>query len=352
MFSKGKAIILFIESIFSFIEKVVLLALNLSPVLHISSDNNFDSIKNTGDQRISIISIPLGDSFLYILTFDSEKGCNLFYRLHLSDVQVSRDINKITRDFISFDKVNSYRNNNTDLRLDFLNHKYSDCINSLNTLNNKVNSYVAISLVYAGFCGYLLTNTIDIKEDAYRYISYPLIFIILLNLTQSLFLLRVYLKVKGKEKSSFSTFKYNTSKSNLTSSIYFDWLSISDEITLSASLVKNIEKYFIRSMISSVILLVVIFLDRYGVFTMPKDLVQSSFYIVDSNGDFSSEEFLRLSKESKSQEFVFISAESNAGAKELISFTIKNLKLSEDSRIITLKDEVIDGYSLIVNTKD
>jgi hypothetical protein len=64
--------------------------LNLSPILHISRDKEFDSITQLTELRISIFSLPWGDKNLYFISLSKKCGFELFSVLRVSDLQPSR----------------------------------------------------------------------------------------------------------------------------------------------------------------------------------------------------------------------------------------------------------------------
>lgn len=330
---------------------------NLSPILHISRDKEFDSITQLSELRISIFSLPWGDKHLYFISLTKHNGFELFSVLRVSDLQPSRsqeDLVKHKSDFL-------YLNDDADglksqLRIDFLKHKHTDCQNSINTLNNKVNSYIAIALVYAGLCTFLFKSLLELPVSTISIVMWAIFVLSVIFLVNVLVLLRRYLQVKAVAKSKFSSFKESPEWKTLAASIYIDWLTSQEEQTVAATLVKNIEKYFIRSVALTTFLLIATALQPYNWLLVeqlgPED-PRTKFVLLDKEGSFSPKELLSLSKAiSTDKKVTFIYSSSNTMGKTTTDFVIKALELTEQNSTIELSDHFFNTKLLIASIEE
>ncbi|MEC6796819.1 hypothetical protein VXS03_07150 [Photobacterium sp. S4TG1] len=323
--------------------------LNYLPLFHLSCDESFDTIKSMTNFRFSFISLPWGDKHLYFLSY--KKGIKFFHVLRLSDINKpyeEEQVNDLTDKFLSLE--DDKENLNSQLRIEFLKFKYAELQNSINTLNNKVNNYIAISLVYIGVFTYLFKIAINVTSLPFVFFIWILLTLFGINLLNVLILLRRYLQVKSYMKSKFSSFKQSPDWRSLAKSFYIDWLTSKDEQNASASLVLNIEKYFIRSIVFSLLLFFSITIEPYMIKTssVNNSLNYNEIVLVDEYGKFSPEGLLKLSKNiSLDKKVVFIYSSSNILAKDTIDFTIKILNLSKHNLIIKLNDRLFDNKMII-----
>lgn len=126
---------------------------NQLPLFHISQDERFDSIENISDLRFSFIAFPWGDKYLYIASFlFTLKKFEWGKCLRLSDIQPPMELSELNKKVDAFyELTKKTAEEDSKLRIEFLKHKNEECKSSLNVLNNKVNSYIAVVLVYAVF---------------------------------------------------------------------------------------------------------------------------------------------------------------------------------------------------------
>ncbi|WP_299489865.1 hypothetical protein [uncultured Shewanella sp.] len=332
--------------------------LNLSPIFHISRDKEFDSITQLTELRISIFSFPWGDKHLYFISLSKEKGFELFSVIRTSDLQSSRNQQELNECKIKFLELNDGPNGfESQLRIEFLKHKHACSQNSINTLNNKVNSYIAIALVYAGLCAFLFKSIINLPVSTISIVMWAAFALSVIFLVNVLVLLRRYLQVKAVVKSMFSSFKESPDWKKLAEGIYIDWLTSQEEQVVAATLVKNIEKYFIRSAVLSALLLLSTVLQPYNWLENKQsssgDKTSTEFVLLDSEGNFSPQELLRLSKAiSPDKKITFIYSSSNAVGKATKDFTITALKLTEQNSTIELSDHFFDTNVLIANMEE
>ncbi|MFA0061785.1 hypothetical protein AB4370_18500 [Vibrio cyclitrophicus] len=332
--------------------------LNISPILHISRDKGFDSITQLTDLRISLLSLPWGDKHLYFISRTKEKGFEFFSVLKISDLQPSRsqeELKNCKSNFLELD--DDADEMKSQLRIDFLKHKHTDCQNSLNTLNNKVNSYIAIALVYAGVCTFLFKSLLQIPVSTTSCLlmwgGFALSIIFLINV---LVLLRRYLQVKASTKSMFNSFKDSPDWKKLSAGIYIDWLTSQEEQTAAATLVRNIEKYFIRSIALSTFLLIATALQPYNWLSTElsnEDSSRTNFVLLDKEGNFSPKELLNLSKAiSHNDKVTFIYSPSNTLGKTTTDFAIKALELTGKNSTIELEDPFFNTKLLIASMEE
>ncbi|EJN6958856.1 hypothetical protein NRD16_000680 [Photobacterium damselae] len=332
--------------------------LNFSPIFHISRDKDFDSITQLAELRISILSLPWGDKHLYFISLSKENGFELLSVLRVSDLQPSRSQEELEECRSNFLELNDDDDGlKSRLRIDFLNHKNTDCQNSINTLNNKVNSYIAIALVYAGLCTFLFKSILNLPVSTISIVMWAIFALSVIFLVNVLVLLRRYLQVKSVAKSKFSSFKESPDWKKLAEGIYVDWLTSQEEQRAAATLVRNIEKYFIRSIVLSALLLITTALQPYDWLVTEHsgrgDESSKEFVLLDREGNFSPQELLSLSEAiSPDKKVIFIYSSSNAVGKTTTDFVIKSLELTEQNSVIELSNLFFNTKLLIASMEE
>lgn len=330
--------------------------LNFLPVLHLSRDEDFDSISQIDDLRFSLIAIPLGDKYCYLATYSPSTKFSLYELLKIHEIQPRKTEFELSK-LVSSLKELSGDEEHTKLRLEFLKHKHEQCQASINILNNKVNNYISIALVYTGFIAFLFQSCLKFSAHPLSWLLWSLLFLSTLSLSSLLILLRKYLKVKSTYKSKFGEFKSKPSWLLFVQGIYLDWQSAQDEQLASATLVKNIEKQFFRSISVSFLLLLLV---TYLPFSANIDLIQkdgkenlNEFTIFDKQGKFSAVELLHLSKKINSNsDVLFILSKSNQVGKSSIKFIIKALELSNRYSVVEVNNDLFDKNTLLVKIKE
>lgn len=235
---------------------------NHSLILHTSSDKNFDSIAESHDPRISLFHFPLANKHIYIITYSKTMGFRFMFLLRLSaliPVFNKDDINKVKEQFKSFDRI--YCPEKNKLRIEFLKHKYNEYQNSVSLTNNKINNYLTISLAYVGLLYFLSYN---IKASPYgilNIIVWSTFILSSISALNVLLLLKECLKISGNYKSSITEFNKMPSWRLLNESIFVDFASSENTRIIMVSLVRNIEKYFIRSFSLCILLLFYFFIE-------------------------------------------------------------------------------------------
>lgn len=326
---------------------------NQLPFFHVSQDERFDSIANLTDLRFSLIALPFGDKHLYIASFCKISGFEWGKCLRLSNIQPPLQLSELNEKVHNFSELSAAGSeSDSQLRIEFLKHKHEECKNGINVLNNKVNSYIAIALVYAGLFAFLLQSSPEYVNLPAKYLTWFFFILSGINLVNVLVLLPHYLQVKGSHKSTFGSFKNEPSLKLLAQSLYMDWQTASHEKTAAATIVVNIEKYFIRSIILCALLFVVI--EVSPVFfhkeANPNGTakVSNEFVLLNQGGDFSPQALLKLSQNiSPKNKITFIYSISNIDGNATAKFIINALKLAKQSSFVVISDEHIKGRSLI-----
>lgn len=334
--------------------------LNHFPVFHVSRDDGFDSVDFLAGLRFSLLSLPWGDKHIYLFTYiyqgNVKERFKLLSILRISDIKSPRqqeDLDQLEADFLDLeDDTGGLK---SKLRIEFLKHKSAECQNSINTLNNKVNSYIAIALVYTGLFAFLFQSILELGFSHFSALMWLAFGLSSISLVNVLVLLRRYLQVKGALKSRFGSFKGTPNWKQLAKGIYIDWLTSQDEQWEAATVVKNIEKYFIRSIFFSSLILFSTVLQPF-IQQVPFDarkVTNDEFILIDKEGNFSPQELLNLSKAvTPDNTIVFVYSSSNSSGNASANFTITALNLSKQSSLIELSDELFDTKLLIATVKE
>lgn len=344
------------NSIFHKFSLFICCCLNLLPIFHVSRDEKFDDVDCLTELRLSLIWLPWGDKHLYFLSYSQQSSLELFSVLKLSDLQPFRQREELKQYADRFLNLNDDTDSlKSQLRIEFLKYKHTDCQNSINTLNNKVNSYLAIALAYAGLFAFLLQSILKLNFSSFSMLMWVVFILSGINLINILVLLRRYLQVKANNKSTFNSFKDDPTWRLLAKSIYIDWLTSNEERTVAASLVMNIEKYLIRSIFMSSLLLFLIVLHPYKL-KVPlayDKTTTNEFILLDEDGNFSPQELLKLSKvDSSDNTIVFVYSSSNISGKNTANFMINTLKLSNKSLKVKLNSNLFNNKMLVATIAD
>ncbi|MPW27804.1 hypothetical protein F9L16_02190 [Agarivorans sp. B2Z047] len=334
--------------------------LNHLPVFHASQDNSFDSVNSLAELRLSLLSLPWGDKHIYLFTYihkgNIKERFNLLSILRISDIKSPRskkELDQLEADFLGLEDDTG--GSKSKLRMEFLKHKSAECQNSINTLNNKVNSYIAIALVYTGLFAFLFQSILELGFSLFSVLMWLAFGLSSISLINVLVLLRRYLQVKGTLKSRFGSFKGSPDFKQLAKSIYIDWLTSQDEQWEAATLVKNIEKYFIRSVFLSSFILFSTVLLPFIQQVSPNTIkaTNDEFILIDKEGKFSPQELLSLSKTITSDNtIIFVYSSSNPSGNASANFVITALNLSKQSSVIKISDELFDPKLLIATVKE
>lgn len=235
--------------------------LNWSPFLHVSEDSSFGSIVNLVSIRLSLLAIPLGNNKFYLLSF-VKNGVNkwefeIYKCLKFYDVCKNEDQSQIDIKTESYKNlIATHEDEKIRFQIDLLKDKLNQNQNRKSTVYNKLNNYAAIALVYIGFIGYLFTELLSIKiNNIYFKNSYWLIFAFLILLSFNFFsFVQFGLSIKAFVRSKFSDLKNDPTEKQLALSYYTDWYSSKNEADIISSIICNIEEYFKRSLVITILL--------------------------------------------------------------------------------------------------
>ncbi|MCE9936011.1 hypothetical protein, partial [Aeromonas salmonicida] len=202
---------------------------------------------------------------------------------------------------------------------------------------------------YIGFVIYLLG-----KVKGASTASFLLIFFAILSTYYACncaLFIKSALSIKGYIRSSFKSIKDNTNEKVLACAYYRDWYSTNNEGDVITSLVANIEKYFIRSFVMSLLVL--------GIFSIGGDASllksktthrQNEYLIFNSSGEFQKSEFILLmEKVTEGDGKVFIIRNKNE-RKGLKVYDFIKATLSHPERVVEIfiENKVVDSNVVIV----
>jgi hypothetical protein len=335
--------------------------LNWSPILHASIDNQFGSIDEGIPNRFSLFCLSLGKRKIYILScVKSQESLvfKIFYQLtfdSLCAIKSEADVNN---------KVDSYQGYLLDKddgvirnQIEFLKDKI--LLNQSRTSSgyNKTNSYTAIVLVYMGFIAYLLEQVVNLSEKG-NLTQYSLYILISLSIYYTLnctLFIKSALSIKGYIRATFRDIKENPSLQKLACAYYTDWYSTNNESQVVTSVVANIEKYFTRSFMISILVWIILFTGEHYV-SSKKDISNESgeYLIFNELGEFQKSEFVKLlSNIDEGNESIFIVSNKADVNGSIVSDFVK-LTLSDSERVIEidLKNDVLKAPSVIIKQKD
>ena len=307
------------------------------PLMHISCDKIFGDYEYSLPARFSFFKLSLGDNKHYLITWGNE--FKFYYRLKFSEVE------KIKTNKELMDKTDSYasliddRNKEEiDTNIDFLKHKISSGQSRISSGYNKTNQYTTIALVYLGFLVYLVDSILEVKPSISEAILlYSLISISMYYILNSFLFIRFALKVKGYTRSTFGDIKNNPNQTKLASLYYLDWLSTNNESQIITSIVLNIEKYFFRSLVTSIITLGLIFTlshsSKYDTGTQNHN--KGEYLIYDSAGNFNKTELIGFLNQFDQNTGVIyiIKNKANDNGDSILSF-IKSIALNQSQIIV------------------
>lgn len=256
----------------------VLRFLNWSPLLHVSNDDNFDSIENLSTtrtfitscsimpfkdkDRISLLAIELGERKFYICSFLRNDSSNSFcFKLFecLSFYGICKKFNKNEIDL----KAKKYRNlisrtgyddKKISIQVEFLKEKFNQNKDIRSFIYNKINNYLSINLAHIAFMGYLFTEILSIKDQNSFYYFFLVIFgMTCLYVVNNSFFIWSGLSVKSFTRSTLKELKADSTNIQLATNYYTDWIASKNETEILASILRNIEKYFIRGIVFAIL---------------------------------------------------------------------------------------------------
>lgn len=194
--------------------------------------------------------------------------------------------------------------------------------------------YSAIYTAYIAFQVFLLTQAIEFLSADKPFVLKCTLSVVLFgsiyySINCGLFIYSS-LKLKGFFRSTLKDLKQNHSLIKLAAAYYFDWFSLKNESDVITSIVSNIQKYFFRSLIASVIALSLT-LTSFGTLTKSPSHEKKEFLILNESGELQEGELLRFlnTKKNKPISIFVITNRDNKNRSAVISF----IKLYSKSEI-------------------
>lgn len=248
---------------------VVLRFFNSTPLLHVSIDENFDTVTHSHVStktrfRFSLAALSLGTLKLYIFTFSiipnalRMEGFKLFYLLDFDKIQYrknSNEINAITKKY----EDETLNNLESDERLrqeEFLKIRITENNDTLSNIFDKANYYTTVILAFSAALVYAYSKLIELQLNITTLVIFYLALINMLDLLDLLLLLRRSVSVSGFHRSSFENLRTCKKEYALTKSLYFDWVASSNDVQYYAGLTKNTEMRSFRVILVGFLLLI------------------------------------------------------------------------------------------------
>ncbi|MCP4115777.1 MAG: hypothetical protein GY737_10295 [Desulfobacteraceae bacterium] len=222
--------------------------LSILPIFSITDDNLFGALnKNSQNKRFSLFRVSFGFRKFYIFTFKS----NVFHFFHCLNfltiqqwpnidiaIQKTKKYERHINNF-SFKKKIEYCN----LEKESLFYRLDQLASTKNRNQNKIFLFTTIFLA-----------TIPILSILFSKLNYNDFFQIILFFLFSINVINFYLfmyqtlRVKSVHRSKFNDLKATFQKVNeLMKSLYFEWYIKCGEIEFEVGVIRNIEKYIVRS---------------------------------------------------------------------------------------------------------
>lgn len=237
--------------------------LNLLPIFNVSVDSNFGTMNKNGKLRLSLVCLLLGDQNWYFFTFYDGKLC-FFKKLRLSDVIKHYDIKNWDADGYKFDEFRLKLNNSekNSIYKEFLQNRISESERSIDTSNSKVNTYLTVLSIIASFYIFSLKSiiiTLDINTitilSAFICLFSGILMMYLFGLGM---LIRHYLSVKSYISPSFSDIMNSATNKKFIRTLFQTSKSKAEYSRHQTTIVLNIQNYFWKSLILTIILLIAI----------------------------------------------------------------------------------------------
>lgn len=255
--------------------------LNLSLILHVSSDANFDTIEakiendSIKSLRFSLFYLPIGLKIYYFFTLSFDDKCKcIASKKHILDYNLCEGrkskeiIDKSVDKYIS-DTLKNINEKERVRQEEFLKIRISENKSGMSVIHNKTSYYTTIMLALASFYIYLTVELLKTPIDnMLAYFScYTLATLIIFMVNLSIFL-KNCIQVNSFHSSSFKTLREDHTRYALTKAFYRDWYASNDDVRYFTGLVRNCEKYLYLSIIFGVITFAVLSLNNQK--TSPK----------------------------------------------------------------------------------
>ncbi len=232
----------------------ILRALNSSPFLHVSCDENFGTCISEGTYRYSLFAALWGTSKLYFLTFRKNEKLKLFHIIRFSTLCPPIDqaqVDEKTKSYAA--TIQDQADKSLDVQLDFLKESYASNLTSEASMDNRVSSYVAAYLVLIGFFAYLFHEIWGVRTAS---IFWPILIIFLVGilfLYSSGAFLWQFLRVRDSVRSTFRDLRNDSTLRKRVELAYTNWYATKEELKRLASHVKNIEHNLAASLAIAII---------------------------------------------------------------------------------------------------
>jgi hypothetical protein len=178
----------------------------------------------------------------------------------------------------------------------------------------------------------------------------------LLYALNSFLFVKSYLSIKAFVRSTFSELKSNSKKEQLAVSLYTDWYSMKNEADVSTSIACNVQKYFTRGLILTVITWCCLFFYQNRIEDNQNKtvtLLQSEFVIVSENKEFIHSELAKFYAQINTEptKVFLISKKGSKDANKLFEFISYSVGRNINLEHIELDKTIINQNSVIIKLK-
>jgi hypothetical protein len=333
---------------------------NWSPIFHFSNDEQFGSINQSDWSRFSLLSIAVGENIIYFLTIqwlNPQVKFSWFKTLNFSQVckiYTESDIQQKVVDYESY--LSNAQSSVISEQIEFLKYKADLANNRTDCGYDKTNIYTAIYLAFIPVEFYLFNEVITfLNNSSNSILNYLLAVIFGLSIYYSIncsLFLYSNLKLKGFTRSTFNDLKQNHNHIKLAASYYWDWYSLTNESHVITSIVANIQKYFLRALVISVVIAVTL-LSNLRVESKPQT-ERSEFFILNQNGEVQEKEFLRFLNQKRESDVsvLVIGNEKNKKIQSIINllnlFPANQLKVKS----VIFKSDVLESDEVLLKYEE
>ncbi|MCK4228197.1 hypothetical protein [Enterobacter sp.] len=241
---------------------------NSTPLLHLSVDENFDTVTRSHLStkkrfRLSLIALNFGTLKLYIFTLSTTPiarkiGFNFFYVLDFDKIQQRKSGNEISAIAEEYEKntLNNLTPNERSRQEEFLKIRITENNDSLSNIFDKANYYTTVILAFSAALVYAYSKLIELQLNITTLLIFYLVLINMLDLLDLILLLRRSVSVSGFHRYSFKSLCTSKKEYALTKSLYFDFVASSNDVQYYAGLTKNTEMRSFRVILIGFFLLI------------------------------------------------------------------------------------------------
>lgn len=238
--------------------KLFLFLLNLTPIINISNDENFGSLDNFDNFRVSFFTLHFGTFIFHLISLSICKKpftfkLDLIRKITICSVpsyKLILDENKINQ----FNKsILNKDDKELDILIEFIKEKLSAAREPLSISNDKIIANLSILTAYAAFVGYLSNESIKINMTSWHIVILSLTLILLF---QSFFVIFNGIGTRAISKSTVKSLIESTSKLTVAKNYYYDLIHTIRSSNLLSTSVLNARKFLIALLISSLILFI------------------------------------------------------------------------------------------------